>query len=79
MDPPFEVIDLKSGNVIGGFESEDDALASLRRALQAHGPRAVQDLSLMQITEDDQIVVAMQEDLERLVRDSALGAARSSF
>ena len=77
MDAPFEVIDLKSGNVIGGFDSEDEALASLRRSLETHGPRAIRGLSLMQITKDDQIVVAMQDDLERLVRDSALGMVRS--
>ena len=59
MDSSFEVIDLKSGIVIGGFKSEDDALASLQCALQTHGPRALRDLSLMQITDDDQIVVAM--------------------
>lgn len=77
MDNPFEVLDLKSGNVIGGFESENEALASLRRSLESHGPRAMRDLSLMQITEDDQFVVAMQDDLERLIRDSALGVDRS--
>lgn len=77
MDTPFEVIDLKSGNVIGGYESEDAALAALRRSLETHGPRAIRDLSLMQITADDQFVVAMRDDLERLVRDSALGAVRS--
>lgn len=71
------MIDLHSGNVIGGFDSEDEALASLRRSLETHGPRAIRDLSLMQITDDDQFVVAMQDDLERLVRDSALGAIRS--
>jgi hypothetical protein len=47
MDSSFDVIDLKSGNVTGGFNSEDDALASLRRAVGAHGPRAIQDLSLL--------------------------------
>jgi hypothetical protein len=73
MDSPIEVIDLKSGNVIGGFESEDEALASLRCSLETHGPRAIRELSLMQITEDDQFVIAMQEDLERLVRDAAPG------
>lgn len=77
MDTPYEVIDLKSGNVIGGYESEDAALASLRRSLEAHGPRAIRDLSLMHITDNDQFVVAMQDDLERLVRDSALGVVRS--
>ena len=79
MDSYFEVIDLKPGNVIGGFNSEDEALASLRRAVGVHGLRAIQDLSLMKITDDDQIVLAMQDDLERLVRDSSLGMVGSSF
>ncbi|MFN8591041.1 MAG: hypothetical protein U0031_06205 [Thermomicrobiales bacterium] len=73
MDGYFEVIDLKSGNVIGGYESEIAALASLRRTLRTHGPRAIEELSLMRITEEDQFLVAMQRDLERLVRDSATG------
>lgn len=77
MDTPFEVIDLKSGNVIGGYESEEAALASLRRSLETHGPRAIRDLSLMQITDDDQFVVAMQDDLERLIQDFAPGVVRS--
>ena len=77
MDSPFDLLDLKSGNVIGGFKSKDEALASLRRALETHRPRAIRDLSLMQITEDDQFVVAMQDDLERLIRDPAPGVARS--
>jgi hypothetical protein len=47
MGTPVEVIDLKSGNVIGGYGSEDEALASLRRFLRTHGQRAIQDLSLM--------------------------------
>ncbi len=69
MDNIFEVIDLKSGNVIGGFDTEDEALASLRRSLHTHGPRAIENLSLMRITDDDQFLVAMQDDLKRLVRD----------
>jgi hypothetical protein len=70
MDSVFEVIDLRSGNVIGGYESEDDALASLRRSLHTHGQRAIEELSLMRITDDDQFLVAMQDDLERLVDKS---------
>ena len=73
MDTPFEIIDLKSGNVIGGYESEDAALAALRRFLEIHGPRAIRNLSLMHITDDDQYLVAMEDDLERMVRDSAIG------
>ena len=56
MDNPFEVIDLKSGNVLAGFGSEDEALASLRRGLCTHGARAIEDLSLMRITGDDQFL-----------------------
>lgn len=77
LDTPFALTDLNFGNVIGGYGSGDAALASLRCFLETHGPRASRDLSLMQITEDDQLVVAMQDDLERLVRDSALGVVRS--
>ena len=78
MASSFEVIDLRSGNVIGGYESEDEALASLRRSLYAHGQRAIAELSLMRITDEDQFLVAMVEDLERLVRDSESGAVRSA-
>lgn len=53
MDTPVEVIDLRSGNVIADFDSENEALASLRPALRTHGARAIEDLSLMRITEDD--------------------------
>jgi hypothetical protein len=70
MDSHFEVIDLKSGNVIGGYASETEALALLRRSFQTHGPLGIEDLSLMRITDDDQLLVAMQADLERRVRDS---------
>jgi hypothetical protein len=37
MDSHFEIIDLKSGNVIGGYAGETEALASLRRSFQTHG------------------------------------------
>lgn len=78
MNDYFEIIDLKSGNVIAGYESEHEALASLRRSLHTHGPRAISALSLMRITDDDQFLVAMQDDLERLVRDSETGVMRSA-
>jgi hypothetical protein len=78
MNEYFEVIDLQSGNVIAGFPSEAEALASLRRSLHAHGPRAVEELSLMRITDDDQFLVAMQDDLARLIRDSEPGVVRSA-
>jgi hypothetical protein len=66
----FELIDLKSGNVIADFSSEDDALESLQRRFQSHGAEAIAELSLMLITDDDQFLVAMQDDLEQLVRSS---------
>lgn len=68
----FELIDLKSGNVLGDFTSQDAALESLRRAYRKHGSLAIEQLSLMLITDDDQFLVAMQEELEHLVRDSNL-------
>jgi hypothetical protein len=78
MNDYFEIIDLKSGNVIGGYESEDEALASLRRFLYTHGRSAITEFSLMRITDDDQVLVAMQDDLERMVRDSETGMVRTA-
>jgi hypothetical protein len=70
MDTSCEIIDLRSGNVIGAYESEDEALAALRRSLRTHGQRAIEELSLMRITDDDQFLAAMQDDLERHVHES---------
>lgn len=67
----FELIDLKSGNVLADFESEAAALASLRSQIESHGANAISDLSLMLITDDDQYLVALGEDLELLVRQAS--------
>jgi hypothetical protein len=75
---PYEIIDFRSDNVIGGFGNAGEALAPLRRALPTYGPQAIADLSLMRIAEDDQFLVAMREDLERLVHGSELGGAPSA-
>jgi len=53
MDSPIDLIDLKSDNVIGDFESAPDALAHRQRPLQTQGPRAIHRLSLTLICNDN--------------------------
>jgi hypothetical protein len=42
----FELWDMRSRNVIGGFDSEAEALAAVRQLIQDHGPSYVEDLFL---------------------------------
>jgi hypothetical protein len=67
MDAFFELIDLTSGNVIADFSDVGEALATLRRAAAEHGLSAIENLSLMRIDEDEQSLVAMQDELVDMV------------
>jgi hypothetical protein len=67
MDAFFELIDLTSGNVIADFSDVGEALATLRRAAAEHGLSAIENLSLMRIDEDEQSLVAMQDELVGMV------------
>ena len=67
MDAFFELIDLTSGNVIADFSDVGEALATLRRAAAEHGLSAIENLSLMRIDEDEQSLVAMQDELVNMV------------
>jgi hypothetical protein len=67
VDDFYELIDLVSGNLAGDYDSIDDALAALHLVAMRHGTSAIEHFSLMRIHDDDQALVAMQEDLVRLV------------
>jgi hypothetical protein len=69
MNSPLEIIDLKLGSGIGVDARETEALAALRCSLYTTA-RAIEDLSLVRITDHDQFLVAMQADLECRVCDS---------
>ena len=42
----YELWDKDSGNLVAVFDSEESALASVGRTLDAHGPTAVETLAL---------------------------------
>jgi hypothetical protein len=67
MDDFFELIDLTSGNVVGDFADEEEALTALQRISRRHGRSAIRNLSLMHIDGDSQSEVAMQDQLADMV------------
>jgi hypothetical protein len=42
----YELWDMKSRNIVGGFDTEDEALAAIRGAIQRHGRCYIDDLFL---------------------------------
>lgn len=59
-----------SSGLLEGLVSVRQQPNSPRRSLPIHGPRAIRDLSRIQITDDDQIAVAKRKVLENQVRRS---------
>lgn len=62
----YQLIDLSSGNVVGEYEDKAEALADLRRAVENHGVDRLCDFSLMELSDAEQTLVAMRDDLLRL-------------
>ena len=71
MDEFFELIDLVSGNLAGDYDNADDPLSALVETAKTHGWSAIEGFSLMRRGGDDQFLVAMQDDLVRLVETYA--------
>lgn len=46
MQTTYESMDIESGNPVGTYETEDEALQVVRAALMPHGERGVTDLAL---------------------------------
>lgn len=67
MDDYYELIDLKSGNLVGDYDCFDEVSAILRSGAYRYGRSAIENLSLMRIRGDEQSLVAMREDLLELV------------
>jgi hypothetical protein len=68
MTPHYQLIDLTSGNVVGDYDTEAEALGDLRQAADTHGWGSIRDYSLMRIEHDAQSVVATQHALVLLAR-----------
>ena len=67
METTHEIIDLVTGNVIGAFSTELEAIAALRAVIDESGSSHLADLALMRVVDEDQSMVAMEGDLVGLV------------
>lgn len=71
----YELWDFETGNAVGEYEDEADALAVVRENVRTHGPSVVQGIALLAVHEDGESqVVAQGEALLQLIRErSATG------
>lgn len=64
----FEIWDLESGNALGEFEREPEALSAVRENVRAEGPSAVKGIALVEIdARGESKVLAQGDELIRLV------------
>jgi hypothetical protein len=63
----FELYDLRSGNVIASFASEDEAWDALRNAAREFGLEELEELALSHVQDDSVRLIAMDDDLARRV------------
>jgi hypothetical protein len=66
----FELWDTETANLVGAYETEEEALAVVRRAMATHGEQYASGLALLK--DDD------GEEMETLAVGSALAARAST-
>lgn len=75
----FEVWDAETANLLGAYETEDDALTVVREALQVHGAAYVKTLVLGQEDErGDSRTIAAGQALVGLARQRMVGVNQRS-
>ena len=67
MDEFYEIVDLRTGNLLSDYPRIEDALAVLREIAERRGRAAIADLLLMRNVGDEPSVVAMDDQLIELV------------
>ncbi len=79
MARPYELWDLETGNAIGAFATESDALSAVRNAMTAHGRDYVLPWGLARVTTRRTDTLAHGEALiaRALINDRADGIGRS--
>ncbi len=75
MDTFFQLVELTSGNVADDFETMDEATAALRKAVQMYGADAMRTYSLLEFVDGVATLVAMQDELLKLVAHSGMARA----
>jgi hypothetical protein len=69
MDDYYQLIDLESGNVIDDFDTRADAFNFLAKTAGEFGEATIRELSLMRLQGETQELVALQQELVRLVEE----------
>lgn len=58
MSKHYEIMDLTSGNLVGDYATEAEALEIIRRGVADHGVEAVCDLGLAEVEGDETHLIA---------------------
>ena len=65
----YELMDVDTANVVGFYDTLDDALAIVRTALVEYGPAGIQDLALSEKDTNGHIVMLFEgSDLEAMAQ-----------
>jgi len=75
VDTFFQLVELTSGNVADDFETMDEATAALRKAVQMYGADVMRTYSLLEFVDGVATLVAMQDELLKLVAHSGMARA----
>ena len=59
----YQIVDLISGDVIGDFDTERDALTAVRNAVMEHGRAAITKYALFHLHEGVDRLIAANDDL----------------
>lgn len=73
-----EIMDLTSGNVIGGYGTIDQALAVVRDGVDEHGAEAMSEYALVEHVDGELRVIAMDQALLDLAIASAPASAQTA-
>jgi hypothetical protein len=73
MSTSYELIDTDDGNLIGSYDTEEEASRVVRAAFDASGAQGVQSLALLEVDRQSgaQRLLAADSDLLERVMDSA--------
>jgi hypothetical protein len=75
----YELRDLESGNIVGDFDSEADALQVVRDVLEVNDPDLVEALSLGRTSDDGEFALVAEGAALAERAYAALGSSRHSI
>ena len=64
----FELWEIRSGNLMGSFETEEEALGAVRKAVEAYGVGYVETVALLGVIDDEGASVSLARGPELVAR-----------